>query len=338
MGSMVTLRDVAAHAGVSVSVVSRILNDDPGVRTRPETRTKILEAAKLLRYAPNQAGRSLRTSRSYLLALVVPNVTNATFTDLVRGVEDEALRAGYSVLLGSSESLQPGTPGFTRLLSERRVDGAVVQKRDGAEAALVAEAIADRSRVVLVNSGPLPGVATMALADERAGAVAARHLLDLGHREIGFLGGPAATDSSTRREAGVIAELAAAGFRLGERTTHIGYTYEAGRGAARLLLAREDPPTGIVAANVNAAFGAMTAAKEMGVEVPRDLSVVAIHDVWEALISCPALTTVRMPMTDLGRLSVSKLLGLIDGGQAEHGVIDEPRPEIVQRASTAPRF
>lgn len=332
---MATLKDIAKHSGVSVSVVSRVLNGDPEVRARPETRERIVRAAELLKYAPNSAGRNLRNSRTHLIALVVPDVTNATFADLAGAVEAEAVEQGYSVLLGSSLQTQPGAPGFSRLLDERRVDGVLLQKRDEVDAALVSGALSDLRRVVFVNSGPVPGVSTVALPDEAGAGVAADHLLSQGHRRIGFVGG--VSDTSIRREAGVRRALEAAGGELSPRSvTRLGYTLDAGRDAARLLLGRSERPTAVVVANANAAFGVLLETREMGLRVPDDLSVVAIHDVAHAVISDPPLTTVRMPMVELGRVSVAALLRRIAGGDVEHLTITDVDPSLVPRASVAP--
>ncbi|MVA74694.1 LacI family DNA-binding transcriptional regulator [Auraticoccus sp. F435] len=334
---MATLRDVAAHAGVSISVASRVLNDDPEVRIRAETRQRVVDAARLLSYAPNSAGRSLRKARSSVLALVVPDVTNATFTDLTRGVEEEALRRGYSVLLGSSERMQPGTQGFSRLLSERRVDGVLLQKGDDTRGELVTSALTDHRQITFVNSGPVEDISTVALDDQTGAALATQHLLDLGHRRIGLVNGLPTADTGRRRAEGFATALAGAGLRADERhVTELGYTLPAGRNAARLILSRPHPPTAVVVANVNAAFGVLLEAREMGVDVPGSLSVVAVHDVWEADIPVPALTTVKMPMVELGATAVSELLDRISGGPARHAVVRDPAPVVVLRESTAP--
>lgn len=334
---MVTLRDVAGHAGVSVSVVSRVLNSDPSIRIRPETRERVLASARLLRYAPNSAGRSLRRSRTHLLALVVPDVTNATFTDLVHGVESRALDHDYSVLLASSPKMQPGSDGFTRLLSERLVDGVLLQKGDDAPTELVAQALAQPERTVMINSGPVPGVATVAIDDTAAGILATRHLLELGHTVIGYVGGVRACDTNTRRQAGVVQALGDAGLSLAPaHLTSLGYTYRSARDAVRLLLSREPTPTALVVGNVNAGIGALTEAGQMGFEVPRDLSVVAIHDIWPAITCAPALTTIRLPMTALGSTAVDVLLAGLQEPDSSSRIIDEPAPELILRASTAP--
>lgn len=334
---MVTLRDVAGHAGVSVSVVSRVLNSDPSIRIRPETRERVLESARLLRYAPNMAGRSLRRSRTNLLALVVPDVTNATFTDLVAGVESRALDKDYSVLLASSPRMQPGSDGFTRLLSERLVDGVLLQKGDDAPIDLVSRALSHPERTVLINSGPVPGVSTIAIDDVAAATLATQHLLDLGHRTIGYIGGVPTSDSNDRRRSGVEKALADAGLSLArEHTTSLGYTYRSARDAARLLLSRRNAPTALVVGNVNAGIGTITEAAEMDVRVPDDLSVVAIHDIWPAITCAPALTTVRLPMKRLGATAVDVLLAGIDKAEPSARTVDDPAPELIIRDSTAP--
>ncbi|WP_147915614.1 LacI family DNA-binding transcriptional regulator [Ruania zhangjianzhongii] len=334
---MVTLRDVAGHAGVSVSVVSRVLNSDPSIRIRPQTRERVLASARLLRYAPNSAGRSLRRSRTHLLALVVPDVTNATFTDLVNGVESRALDQDYSVLLASSPRMQPGSDGFTRLLSERLVDGVLLQKGDDAPAELVAQALGRPERTVMINSGPVPGVATVAIDDTAAGVLATRHLLELGHTVIGYVGGVRTSDTNDRRRAGVVQTLAEAGLTLAPaHQTSLGYTYRSARDAVRLLLSREPTPTALVVGNVNAGIGALTEAGQMGFDVPRDLSVVAIHDIWPAITCAPALTTIRLPMAALGSTAVDVLLAGLQTPDSRSRIIDDPAAELILRASTAP--
>ncbi|KAF2414936.1 hypothetical protein B1729_02425 [Microbacterium sp. B35-04] len=341
---MVTLRDVAGHARVSVSVVSRVLNSDPSVRIRPETRQRILDSAQLLRYAPNSAGRSLRRSRTHMLAFVVPDVTNATFTDLVNGVESRALDHDYSVVLASSPRMQPGSDGFARLLNERLVDGVLLQKGDEAPLDLVARALSHPERTVLINSGPVDGVTTVAIDDVAAGALAARHLLELGHTRIGYVGGVPTSDTSDRRRTGIEHALAAVGLSLAPlHTTALGYTYRSAGDAARLLLGRQPAPTAVVVGNVNAGIGVLTEAAQMGMRVPEDLSVVAIHDIWPAITCAPALTTVRLPMANLGAAAVDLLLAGLEAAGAggsparpTSGVVDDPAPELVLRASTAP--
>jgi LacI family transcriptional regulator len=326
---MTTLKDVAEHSGVSISIASRILNGDASVRARQETKDRVMRSAELLRYVPNSAGRNLRRSRTNLIALVVPDVTNATFADLAGAIESEAVDRGSLMLLGSSQEAQPGAPGFARVLEERRVDGVILQKHDGADAELVARSLSDPRRVVFVNSGPVTEVSSVALPDRDAARLATEYLQRRGHENIGFVGGLAGT--GTEREEGVREALTAGGASL-VFATHLGYTLATGRDAARILLTRENRPTALVVANVNAAFGVLLEARELGIRVPDELSIIAIHDVEHAALTDPGLTTVRMPMEQLGRAAVAALVRRLDGGDVEHLTVDG-EVEVIERGS-----
>ena len=182
---------------------------------------------------------------------------------------------------------------------------------------------------------------TLAIDDVAAGELAARHLIELGHTRIGYVGGVPTSDTSDRRRAGVEQALAAAGSALQpEHTTALGYTYRSARDAARLLLGRQPTPTAVVVGNVNAGIGVLTEAAQMGISVPEDLSVVAIHDIWPAITCAPALTTVRLPMANLGAAAVDLLLVGLEKTAGPSlptsGIVDDPAPELVLRASTAP--
>ncbi|RRR95620.1 LacI family DNA-binding transcriptional regulator [Glycomyces terrestris] len=333
---MAKLSDVAARAGVSVSAVSRVLSGDPAARLSEATRERVRRAAAEVGYHPNFAGRALKLARTDVIALVVPDVTNALFTELTRGVEDEAVARGCVMLLARSEDMQPGGPMFDRLLGEGRVDGIVLQPRDGADPAALAEAVGERAPLVTIHQ-EIPGAGSVVVPDALAARRATEHLIALGHRRIGFAGGLSASPSARRRADGFLAAVLEAGLPAEPGlVTWRGYREADGRASAAELLARREPPTAVVAANVNAAVGVLAQARAQGFAVPRDLSVVAIHDAWTAEHTWPPLTCVRMPLYELGRTAVALLAEVAAGRPVAHRAVEDPAPALVERASTAP--
>lgn len=334
---MATLHDVAKRAGVSVSAVSRVLSNSPSARVSEPTRLRIHDAAQTLGYRPNYAGRALKLARSSVLALIVPDVTNAIFSELMDGVEEAALENDYVMLLGRSEKMQPGGGTIERLIGEGRVDAILIQPGDGVPISLDSlENI--KAPVVLLNSvdGNLPGAVT--LPDAEATRMATDHLLSLGHRRIALAGGLAASATAVRREEGFRDAMRQAGITvIEERVTRFGYTPEAGVEALRTLWALEHRPTAVVFANVNAAIGALRLARQSGVSIPGELSVIAIHDSWTAETAFPSLTTVRMPLRELGRTAVeSAVRRLRHDPEANLPLVVDTPPAIVARESVAP--
>ncbi|MFB9660250.1 LacI family DNA-binding transcriptional regulator [Glycomyces mayteni] len=334
---MAKLSDVAARAGVSVSAVSRVLSGDPAARVSEATRERVRLAAAEVGYHPNFAGRALKLARTDVIALIVPDVTNALFAELTRGVEDEAVARGCVMLLARSEDMQPGGRMFDRLVGEGRVDGIVLQPRDGTDPEELARSVGERAPLVTIHQR-IPGASSVVVPDALAARRATEHLIGLGHNRIGFAGGLAASPAAQRRAEGYLAALLEAGLP-GEPglVTRRGFHETDGRASAAELLALPQPPTAIVAANVNAAVGVLAQARAQGVDVPGDLSVVAVHDAWTAEHTWPPLTCVRMPLYELGRAAVAALADVVDGGPVAHRSVDEPGPVLVVRASTAAR-
>ncbi|PRY59957.1 MULTISPECIES: LacI family DNA-binding transcriptional regulator [Glycomyces] len=332
---MAKLSDVAARAGVSVSAVSRVLSGDPAARVSEATRDRVRKAAAEVGYHPNFAGRALKLARTDVIALIVPDVTNALFTELTRGVEDEAVARGCVMLLARSEDMQPGGPMFDRLVGEGRVDGIVLQPRDGADPQELARTVGERAPLVTIHQR-IPGASSVVVPDELAARRATEHLIALGHRRIGFAGGLAGSPTAQRRADGHLEALLRAGIAAApELVTWRGYRESDGRASAAELLALPQRPTAIVAANVNAAIGVLAQARAQGLAVPRDLSVVAIHDAWTAEHTWPPLTCVRMPLYELGRTAVATLAEIVDGGAVVHRSVDDPEPVLVGRESAA---
>ena len=331
---MVTLSDVARRAVVSVSVVSRVLNNDTEVRTRPETRERVLTAARDLGYRPNYAGRALRSAKTHTLALVVPDVFNSAFAPLFMGVQDEAKVQDYVVLLARAEDTHADSDTVRHLINERRVDGLVLQKEDESDVHEWLSLNSAATPIIMLNSGETAGIPSVHLQDREAGRLATQTLLDAGHRRIAMVNGLASSGTAQQRHRGYLDAMAVAGGRPLKRwTTWRGYGPESGARAMKALLAQPNRPTAVVVANVNAAMGVLLRARHDGVKVPEELSVVAIHDVPAADLTWPALTTVAMPMYELGQLGARLLLARIRGEQVAASTVTVTAPMVVVRES-----
>lgn len=334
---MATLRDVARAAGVSASVVSRVLNEAADLRVRPETRARVLQALRDLDYAPNQAARGLRLGQSSTIGLVVPSLANAYFTELLRGVETAADESGQAVLLARAERVGEGGDYLRRLVREGRVDGFILQATDAATTESVLDAMTTDLPVVLINARSRQA-GSVVLDDVDAARTAADHLLSLGHRRIGYIGGLPGSFTARRREQGYADALHAAGLRRRRAwSTSLGYQPQDGRAAVHELWARPGlTPTGLVVANVNAGLGVLAGLRDLAVRVPDEVSVVAIHDSGVAALMAPALTTIQLPLYELGIQAVRELVVRMAGGSARHSVVSEPAPILRARESTAP--
>jgi LacI family transcriptional regulator len=333
-----TLSDVAALAGVSISAVSRVLSNAPSSRVSGATRQRIEDAARELNYHPNFAARALKFSRTNVVALVVPDLTNAIFSELMRGVEEAAADLGYMVLLARAESMQPAAVTMAKLVGEGRVDGVLVQVGDNTTSEDLAGILDGRVPAVLINSRREDHVGSVILPDEAGVAVAVAHLAQLGHTSIGLVNGLPTTDSAGRRRVGFDVAMAAAGLPVNPAfVTSLGYDPQQGRAAMRVLGALPERPTALVVANVNAALGLLVESRTLGVHVPSDLSIVAIHDAWTAENAWPPLTTVRMPLYELGKVSMAAIFDRIRSETIEDVVVTDPAPELIVRESTARR-
>lgn len=334
---MATLSDVARLAGVSISAVSRVLSGAPEARVSPQTRDRIQLAAAQLRYRPNFAGRALKFSRTNVIALVVPDLTNAFVTELLLGVEDEARERDFMVLLGRTEDLKPGGEMISRLIGEGRVDGMLIQAADQSSAAEIQELIEADYPIVFLNSEQADSRSGVALQDAAGAVLATQHLVDLGHRRIAMIGGLPQSPTAQRRVTGFHAAMAEAGLEVrATAVTRLGYDPNQGRAGLRQLIQAPEPPTGIVVANLNAAIGSLSEARELGLTVPDDVSLVSVHDAWTAENTWPPLTAVKMPTYQLGRAAVTGLYARLNGGPVPDSVVTEPAPQLIRRLSTQP--
>ncbi len=332
---MVKLTDVAALAGVSPSAASRVLSGDLTIRVSDATRARVLDAARQLDYVPNHAGRSLRTSRTSTIALVVPDVTSAVFAELAKGADEEAAARGLAIVLGRAERVHDDRDWLRRMLGESRIDGVILQLPEGTDPVDLAAMVGRETPLVIINSSDSGPLSTIVLDDAAGIRMAVEHLTGLGHESLGLIGGLLGNPTADRREAGYRSAMAAAGLPVREEwITRLGYTGTDGRAAIELLESRGPLPTGLVVANLNAALGVLAAIHARELRVPNDVSIVAMHDVWYADATWPPITTVRMPLRELGTAAVTRI---VDGGRdVTHATIREPAPVLMVRQSTAP--
>jgi DNA-binding LacI/PurR family transcriptional regulator len=325
----VTIRDVAQHAGVSQPTASLVLGRHPRARVAPATRERVLAAAAELGYRPNVVAQSLARGRSFALGVIVPDLRNPFFADVVAGAERVASAAGYALLLcGDGE--RPVETHLETLL-RRQIDGVIL---DAANAASLDRQALAGVNVVLVDepSHHWPGVASDASG---AGRAAAEHLLALGHRRLAFVGPSVDLHGFRMRERGFVQALRAAGVPLPSRwLRRAPATAAGGRDAMRALLADRPRPTAVFCANDLLAIGALKAAAEGGVRVPTELSLVGCDDIELARLVTPELTTITVPARELGARAARLLLQQLAGELPR--VSAAPLPvKLVRRGTTA---
>jgi LacI family transcriptional regulator len=305
-----TIGDVARRAGVSTATVSRVL---AGVgRARPETRTRVRDAARELGYRPSGVARSLKLRTTQTLGLIITDIENPFFPQLVRAVEDVAREHGFALLLCNATDDPDREASYLDLLVDRRVDGVViaVSGLGARQAAWLADAPLP---VVLVNS-VAPGQPHPAIASDNVdgGRQAAAHLLDLGHRRLGVLTAGTRIADASDRVAGVRQAFTERGLDPSTITMEIGEPGVGGGEAALCrLLERAPETTGILAYNDLMAIGALRAIRAAGRTVPGEMSVVGFDDVAIAAHTDPPLTTIAQSIGELGRMAVEDLVGRI---------------------------
>ncbi len=317
----VKLIDVALAAGVHPGTASRALNPATRGRVSPETSRRILKVAERLGYVPNTLARGLRTSKSFVVAMVVPDITNPLFPPMVRAAEQVLSLAGYTLVLTDTDNNSDTERRQVEQLRGRGTDGFIIATARWNDPML--EEIADLGvPTVLVNrnigSRRLPYVG----GDERTGVqLAVEHLAGLGHRRMVHLGGP--QDTSTGRERASAFRQAVDGLGLptskGMVRVCSSYTEAAGAEATRLLLRSGQDVTAILCGNDLIAMGALSVFAEAGIRCPDDMSVIGFNNMAMVDRLTPPLTTVRLPLHQIGELSARQLLAEIEGGPQNAG-------------------
>lgn len=333
---MAGIEEVARRAGVSSATVSRALSGKGAVSAT--TRERVLEAADELGYVVSSSASALATGRMRNVGVVIPFLNRWFYSAVVEGAESALLAQGYDLTLynlgGGAEERRSV---FEHFLLRKRVDAVIAVSLELTPGEV--QRLHDLRKPIIGVGGPLPGVRTLSIDDTAVSRLATEHLIGLGHRRIAHIGGDRAVDMDfhlpTNRRVGYQEALAGADIPIDERLFHPGdFTMQGGYAAAKQLLGTpHERPTAIFAASDEMAIGAILAARDLGLDVPRDVSIVGIdgHD----LATFFGLTTVaQYPMLQ-GRMAVDVLMTELNPGDADLGALNTPLPfDLVVRSST----
>jgi LacI family transcriptional regulator len=329
-----TIREIASAAGVSIATVSRVLNERPGVAA--ETRESVLRVVRDHGFTANRSARALSGGRTGLIGVMLPMVGSPYFAAILSGAAEALYEQDMRMVMCPTLHHHEREVTLLDRLMHGTTDGAVLMLPEESNAELK---VLRRKGYAFVIVDPRvtldEGIPAVSAANASGARAATEHLLSLGHRRIGAIIGPRAYLASNERLNGYEGALAAAGV-LPDPAIMIETTFdiEGGAKAAARLLDAADPPTAIFAFNDDSAIGAMRVARERGIRVPEELSIVGFDDSEISAIVTPALTTVRQPMAEMGRMAVSLLVRILDNQRLEALHI-ELKTRLIVRGSTA---
>jgi DNA-binding LacI/PurR family transcriptional regulator len=329
---MATLRDVAREAGVSVATASRVVSGLDNVRS--ETRERVERAMRELLYVP--PGRRAATG---VIGLLLPDFENPIFPALAQAMENRATAAGFASILCSTASAAYREVDYVHMLLDRKVDGMIFISCEmtnmSGEHDHYARLVDEGARIVFVN-GALNAlnVPSVGVDEGIAGELATQHLIDLGHRRIGYVAGPDYYLPTQQKAAGRESALRGAGLDADGLVAHGEFSVEGGREALRELLARAQRPTGVICSSDLMAVGVLQEAAAQGLRVPEDLSVVGFDGIDATRWTNPPLTTVKQPIEEIAETAVNALKSLIEDPRKPLPDFSF-RPRLAVRGSTA---
>jgi DNA-binding LacI/PurR family transcriptional regulator len=330
--TVITLKAVAEHVGLTPGTVSAVLNDSPSARSIPQdTKNRIHAAAKELNYRPNFFARTLRNKRTYTIGVITEEIGDSYGSMVISGIEGHLRKMDYFFLTVVHRHDQNLLNQYSQLLQQRGVEGIITVDTTVHEApSLPTVAVAGHQKV--------KGVTNVVLDHVQAATLALNHLASLGHERIAFMkGNPLSSDSKIRWKA--ICEVAqkigvkidpelTVQIDIDDPTPQLGYPF------TKQLLARNKPFTALFAYNDISAIGAIRALQEQGLRVPQDVSVMGFDDIPGAAFNTPTLTTVRQPLARMGQVAAQTLLDRI-AGKNDYPSEIAIEPELVVRESTA---
>jgi len=330
---VITIKDVASKAGVSASTVSHVINNTRYVRE--ETTAKVVEAIQELNYYQNSQAKSLVTGKSHIIGLIVSDITNPFFPELVSGVEKNAIRQGFDVFLFNTDYDSERAAIITRRLIEQKVDGVIIMTTE-IEFGLVNNLTSSAIPLVLLDWGITDSLVSNIKENFTIGIdEAISHLVELGHKEIAFISGPLNLKTAITRKEAFLTSLSKYQGIMAEPIIIEGdFKIEGGELAVTQILSSRKIPTAILAANDLMAIGAIKGIKNQGLRVPHDISVIGLDDIYIASKMDPPLTTINLPRYKIGEIAWSLLHSLIlnKNGPGREEAIDT---RLVVRGTTA---
>ena len=328
------IREVAKKAGVSVATVSRTVN---GVRSvNPEIAARVWSAIQEVGYVPNTQARALVSGRSRILGLIVSDITNPFFPELIQGFEQVAVRAGFEVLLAST-SYDPALMASTvRRMIERKVEGVAVMTSE-MEESLIGQLTDRHIPLAFVDVGPkAPHISNICVNYQAGVRQAVRHLHRLGHRRMAFIQGPLNLKSARLRREAFLAAFTEAQLDTDHPVIVGGdHTLNGGFNAVQELLSLPDRPTAVLCSNDLTAIGVLRGLHGEGLSSPRDMSVIGFDDIYMAQFMLPPLTTIQLSRQDLAQQAFAALRADIERSAAAHGATYRMETRLIVRGSTA---
>lgn len=324
----VTIKEVAKEAGVSIATVSRVFNDSGPVNDG--TREKILDVARRLRYTPHGGARSLIMSKTHTLGVLLPDLYGEFFSEVIRGIDHAARQSGYHVLLSSSHNDADEIDAAMKAM-RGRVDGLIVMYPD-VNARILEVNLSDSMPVVLLNCDVDEDSFLSINIDNYGGAYAmTEHLLNSGHRHIAMIKGAENNFDAAERLRGFRAAIEQNGAASLEVAGH--FTEASGFSAAEAVLTSEPRPTAIFAANDSMAIGALSAVRQNGLRVPDDIAIAGFDDIPMAAYITPPLSSVHVPINDLGSRAISRLIDAVNGKEGGRGDKELLQTTLILRQS-----
>ncbi|MBE7553073.1 MAG: LacI family DNA-binding transcriptional regulator [Anaerolineales bacterium] len=338
---MVSIIDVAKKANVSITTVSRVLNGSPHPVSE-ETRARVLEAAEALNFSPSALAQAMVTRATRIIGVIIGDAMDPYFATIVRGVEDVARRHGYLVIVCNSDRVPEIELQYLHTLDSYRVDGVIfaggglTDDKYGRQVGQALEAFYNRGAVCVSLAKHLFSSFSVLVDNEQVVKDAVHYLISLGHRSIAYISGPALLTTTQLRLSGYKSALEAHGLPLKPELIIDGdYKYESGRRAAEAIMALPAKPTAVLASNDLMGIGCLVGLREAGCHVPQDISLMGIDDIATAQAVDPPLTTMALPLYDLGSIGMESLIKLRSHELADHEALTLAHRLIIRRSTAA---